>query len=286
MAKPETFAQLRRQACASLARVSDTPGLDADLLLAEATGLSRVDLLMVPDRVVTPEQHQSFESLLARRLQGEPVAYIVGRKGFRGIELYVDPRVLVPRPETEHLVDLALDWLSRHPGPRRVVDVGTGSGAIALSLADELGTTRSDVEILAVDVSSDALTVARENCERLRLHERVKFVRSDLLHDVVGDFDLILANLPYLRPDQRDPSTRAEPDIALYSGSDGLDLYRRIVAQARQRLVSDGMLAIEIDPTQSVVVRTLVAETLGGSVRIERDLAGLDRYVIREASSV
>lgn len=275
----KTIAMARQEATARLADASDTPGLDADVLLGAVLGLNRTGIWLRSDELIPPDKQAEFETALRRRLAGEPVAYITGSKAFRSLDLCVDQRVLVPRPETEQMVDMALEWLAAHPEPATMIDVGTGSGAIALSLAKELG-DRVDVSITASDVSSDALDVAAINRERLGLEDRVRLVRADLLDFELDGFDLVLANLPYLRPDQRNDEISSEPDLALYAGDDGFDLYRTFFRQAARALSPDGLLVAEIDPDQAGFGAALAEEMLGKPVQVVRDLAGLDRFLI------
>ena len=298
----ESISAARRRAARVLAAASETPALDADLLLAHALLTERATLVTRGAEPLPTEAAAHFNALLARRLAGEPVAYIVGRKSFRDLDLLVDPRVLVPRPETEQMVEIALAWIGRRNDALRVVDVGTGSGAIALALAAEIAEVRpagastirpdeacvrpvsregrSAGEILATDVSPAALEVARENATRLGLAGRVRFVESDLLEHVEGEFDLILANLPYLRGDQRDPSTRAEPELALYAGADGFDIYRRFLPQAAVRLRAGGLIVIEIDPAQSGFGAQEAKTSTGLAVEVIDDLAGRARFLV------
>lgn len=274
-----TIGEVRAAAARELDTVSETPDLDAELLLRAVLGVDRAGLFLRAREPLPPDAATPFRQLVERRLAGEPVAYILGRKGFRNIDLIVDPRVLVPRPETEEMVEHALDWLQRRPGQRRVVDVGTGSGAIALSLAVELG-DRDAVEIIATDVSAPALEVAAANRHRLGLDERVALIRTHLLDGLRGPFDLILANLPYLRPDQRHPTTLSEPDVALYAGDDGFALYRELFVQVPDVLVGDGLVIIEIDPSQSGFGGGYIARTTGVPVAIVKDGAGRDRFLM------
>ena len=202
----------------------DTPRLDAELLLADALGVDRARLYLDRDLAVRGPAVRRFQELVRRRAMGrEPVAYLLGRKGFRGIELAVDGRVLVPRPETELLVEVAAAEV--RPGAR-VVDVGTGSGAVALALADE----RSDLDITGSDVSAAALDVARANGERLGA--RVRWRHADGLPD--GEWDAVVANLPYVETGAAlaPEIARHEPPGALFAGEDGLDVIRRVVDQA------------------------------------------------------
>jgi release factor glutamine methyltransferase len=248
----------------------ETPRLDAEVLLGEATGWARADLAADPDRGVGPSAARRFGEMVRRRLRREPVAYIVGRKGFRHVELAVDRRVLIPRPETELLVELALELR-----PRRVLDVGTGSGAIALAVADEL----PGCAVTATDTSAAALEVARANAERLGLGDRVRFALGTVADDE-EPFDLVLANLPYvseadwggLEPEV----TEWEPREALLAGADGLDAIRAtipIVALAP-------VLALEIGQGQADAVAALLRDTGFCAVETRPDLAGIERVVV------
>lgn len=264
----------------ALEAVSESPQLDAELLLRELLGIDRTRLFLSYDTSLDPDVAARYQTLIERRLAGEPIAYIRGRRAFRNIELVVDERVLVPRPETELFVDFALVWLGRHPGPRRVVDVGTGSGAIALALAGELRGNRLDVQIMATERYRPALEVARLNRERLGLQQRVQLVQADLLGGLRGPFDVILANLPYLRPDQQHPSIEREPASALYGGPDGFDLYRRLLEQASDMLAPDGLLVGEIDPAQAETAVAFARTATGRDAQTVLDYAGDARYLL------
>jgi release factor glutamine methyltransferase len=249
-------------------------------LLRQVLGIERVQLFLRYDKPLDAADAERFEALVERRLAGEPIAYILGSRWFRNVELFVDERVLIPRPETERFVDYALAWLRAHPGPRRVVDVGTGSGAIALALADERRHSRPDVRIVATDVSPAALEVTAINRERLGLAERVELVKADLLDGFSEPFDVILANLPYLRPDQRHQSTRREPEVALFGGPDGFDLHRRLLRQSATLLAPDGLWVGEIDPAQAEVAVAFASDATSREARIEHDYAGDARYLL------
>ena len=243
----------------------DTPRLDAELLLADALGVSRGALVADPQRPITPPAARRMGEHVRRRLRREPVAYILGTKGFRHIDLAVDGRVLVPRPETELLVEVALAL----PEGAHVHDVGTGSGAVALAIKHE----RPDLRVTASDASEAAVAVARANAERLGLDVPIGVGRG-LVPEAAGA-DLVVANLPYVREDEwpalQPEITRWEPREALVAGADGLDAIRELVAQAPGGL----RLALEHAPAQAEAVRTLLreAETL-------RDLAGRERVTV------
>jgi release factor glutamine methyltransferase len=239
----------------------ETPRLDAEVLLAAALGVDRAALIADPDRGVEPEPFREF---VRRRARREPVAYILGRKGFRRLELVVDPRVLIPRPETEHVVEAALEL----PRGARVVDVGTGSGAIALALADE----RPDLRVVATEVSPGALALARANAARLGLE--VEFVEGDLLDGVSRPIDAVVSNPPYVRAgEQLAPELAYEPSEALYAGSDGLEVLRRLAAAVRDV----PFVAFEVGQGQAADVAALLP---GHEIEIVPDLAGIERVVV------
>ncbi|MGE5229536.1 MAG: peptide chain release factor N(5)-glutamine methyltransferase [Deltaproteobacteria bacterium] len=270
------------------ADVTRSPRLDAELLLAEAIGSSRAELFRDPGRELDPEEATRFEDLMARRLAREPVAYILGRRAFRTIELEVTPDVLVPRPETETLVDVALEALAAMPiaGPDPedeplALDVGTGSGCIALALVAE----DAFVRLVATDIEPGALAVARRNAARLGFARRVEFVLSDLFADVgVRPFDLVVSNPPYIPADEYvalEPNVRDyEPRLALYGGVDGLDVYRRLVPGAALLLRPGGTLALEVGAGQADDVAGIMAAA-GAYETPERrsDLSGVPRVV-------
>ena len=242
----------------------DTPRLDAEVLLADALGVSRTELL-TRDLAVEGEAVRRFQDAVRRRGAGrEPVAYITGRRGFRRLELEVDPRVLVPRPETELLVELAVAAL---PHGDAVVDVGTGSGAVALALADE----RPDLRVTASDVSADALEVARANGSRLGL--AVEWVLADGVP--TGEWDAVLSNPPYVAEGEllAPEIARHEPPGALFAGPEGLDVLRALTARVRAPWV-----ALEHGAGQGAAVRELLARY--DVVETHRDLAGHERVTV------
>ncbi|HEV2774476.1 MAG TPA: peptide chain release factor N(5)-glutamine methyltransferase [Solirubrobacteraceae bacterium] len=256
---------------------SDTPRLDAEVLLADALGVDRTALFIDPAREVKGAAVRAFQDAVRRRSAGrEPVAYITGRRGFRHLELEVDARVLVPRPETELLVEIGVELL---PQGARVVDVGTGSGAVALALAHE----RPDLEVFATDSSAEALDVARANAVRLGLDGAVTFHEGDLLAGV-GPVDAVLSNPPYVAERERaalaPEITRHEPPDALFAGEDGLDVIRRLVPAAAAAAAGARLLAIELGEGQSDAVAQLMHRAGFVAVHGRRDLAGIERVVV------
>jgi len=260
---------------------SPTPGLDAQVLLAFILSKPRPWVLAHPEIILSPQECQNLESALDRLEHGLPLPYLLGSWEFFGLDFIVTPQVLIPRPESEHLVELGLDWLKNSPQAAarshcwRVVDVGTGSGCIAINLAVNL----PELHILAVDISAAALRVARANAERHLVSNRLVCVQSDLLSAWRGPFDLICANLPYV-PSGYSPRP-GDPDLALDGGPDGLTLIRRLVRQAARLLAPQGLLLMEIESSQGQAVYELICEQIvPAEVKILPDLAGHDRVAL------
>ena len=256
----------------------DTPRLDAEVLLAEATGHDRAVLAAEPDARVDPRAARRFGEMVRRRIRREPVAYILGRRGFRNIELAVDRRVLIPRPESELLVEIAVEL-----EPSSVLDVGTGSGAIALAVADEL----PGCDVVATDTSNEALDLARENAGRLDLADRVRFERGTVPAD--RRFDLVLANLPYVREDEL---ASLEPEIAEYeprqavvAGAEGLEAIAVVAAAASAALTDRGALAFEVGAGQAGNVAELLVDLGFMQVEGRQDLAQIPRVVLGRMSA-
>ena len=245
----------------------DEARFEAEVLLEHATGWDRAKLAADAEAKVPAGPGRRFGEMVRRRLRREPVAYILGEKWFRNIRLAVDPRVLIPRPETELLVDLALELR-----PASVLDVGTGSGAIALAIADEM----PECEVTATDTSAPALEVARASAERLGLSERVRFVEGSVPEG--EPFDLTVANLPYIAepdwPSLQPEVTQWEPREALLAGPDGLDAIRAVIPQVRA-----GAVALEVGEGQAEAVADLLGKAGFGSIETRRDLAGIERVV-------
>jgi release factor glutamine methyltransferase len=249
--------------------------VDAEALLAGISGVSRAELVAFPEERLEPAVSRGFSEAVRRRLRREPVAYVLGRRGFRRIEVSVDPRVLIPRPETEGLVELALEV-----APARVLEIGTGSGALALAIADEL----QECEVVATDTSTDALDLARSNALDLDLAERVRFERGTWPAGG-GRFDLVVANLPYVDR-ERDASLLEpevadwEPDEALYGGKGGTEVISSVLSELQESGVEAGVFALEVGVGQAGKVAGMVRDAGFPEVSIEPDLAGIERVVV------
>ncbi len=254
--------------------------LDASLLLQRATGWSRTELLAHPERLVPDDEAERFEALVQRREAGEPVAYVLAEREFYGRVFRTDARALVPRPETEKLVEIGIQavrrWRWRGIEPR-VVDVGTGSGAIAISVAAETGCV-----VVGTDISRAALELARENARALRQQERLRLMESDLLGRIDGPVHVLLANLPYLPDDRALPRDVAayEPRGALRGGAEGTELVERLLREAVARVAPAAELALEIDEGQGASLSALAADLYAGAqVNVLRDGAGFERVL-------
>ncbi|MBN8867357.1 MAG: peptide chain release factor N(5)-glutamine methyltransferase [Solirubrobacterales bacterium] len=254
----------------------ETPRLDAELLLAELAGTDRATLIVDRDLTLEPSVARAFSEAVRRRLRREPVAYILGSRGFRHIELLVDRRVLIPRPETEMLVELALEV-----GPTEVLEIGTGSGAIALAVADEL----PDSRVVATDVSDGALEVAIANARRLGLGERVEF-RLGSLPEGSARFDLILANLPYVPDSDGLPPEvgQWEPEGALFGGPDGTDVIAEVLVGIGAAGIEAPVIGLEIGQGQGERVAAMLRASGWPETEVRLDLAGIDRVVVGRRS--
>lgn len=263
-------------------RGSDSPRLDAELLLAQAVGCPRIGLYTSFDTEPPEPVRTAFRELVKRRADGTPVAYLLGRREFYSLEFHVTPDVLIPRPETEFLVIAALDALKRRSGTTRLVDIGTGSGIIAITVAKHSKQT----QVTAVDKSPAALEVARANAERLGVVDRVEFLESDLLSAVPSEqrFDVIASNPPYVSTAEMSTlaaeAARHEPRSALESGPLGTEVIARIIPEAVQRLLPGGELWLEIGPMRlDAVLALIAAEPRFELLPVVKDLAGLARVV-------
>ena len=276
---PLTYATLVHEAARRLAGTGiDTARLDAEVLLRHVTGWNATGLFLRYPDLATSAHAEAFHALIEQRLAGQPVAYLTGTREFMGLAFTVCSHVLVPRPETEILVEWALQRLGSGP----VVDIGTGSGAIAVSIA---ALARRPIDVIATDVSPKALATARINAVALlppERHSRLTFRDGSLLTPVTGRATLILANLPYLTPSQiaENPDLEAEPRLALDGGPDGLDLVRTLISDLPRVLAPKGAVGLEIDPSQCPAVESLLRATWPtASVSTLPDLAGLPRHV-------
>jgi release factor glutamine methyltransferase len=279
-----------RQALASARAQLESAGcpdaeLDAELLLAHTLDWTRTRLITYPERELDSTDEARYSDLVALRACRKPLAQILGHWEFYGIEFEIDEHVLIPRPETELLVDLALEQLSTLAEAPTVIDVGTGSGAIAIALATSL----PNASVVAIDRSEEALRIARRNCVRNGVQDRVMLVHGDLLNGIEAQADLIAANLPYIRCDElaalQQEVGRFEPAMALDGGPDGLRLIERLLEQAPRRLADGGAILLEIGAEQGAAAHEVATHAFpDASVTLRQDYAGLDRLIVIETA--
>jgi release factor glutamine methyltransferase len=256
----------------------DSPRLNAEHLLAHVLGRKRIDLYLEFERPLLESELTPLRELVRRRGAGEPLQHLLGTVEFCGRIFRCDKRALVPRPETEQLVELLISHLKSKIEDFRIVDVGTGSGVIALTLAAEF----PKAEIIGADISEDALMLARENAERFGLADRVRFLRSNLLESAQPGFDLIVANLPYVSIEARRKLSREvlhDPEVALFAGARGDELVQQLIAQAPSWLRLGGMLAMEIGIGQSDTLLAAMAEKNYRDIWTEKDYSGVIRFL-------
>ncbi len=277
-----TLAEALREARRLLAPVApDEAAIEAEALLCHVLHLDRAALYTRLSEQLSPANSDAFFALVRRRLARDPLAYLLGRREFYGLELEVTPAVAVPRPETELLVDVALGWLRRHARDSTLaVDVGTGSGAIALALAAH---GPPGLRLLATDISRAAVALARRNARRLGLDGRAEFVVADLLSPFRARFDLVVANLPYVPTAElatAPPEVRREPPLALDGGPDGLRVIARLLEQVPPLLAEGGLLLLEMAPHQAGPLAELARRALPeATLEVHRDLAGRERLL-------
>jgi len=262
-----------------------SPRLNAELLLMFVLGRDRAYLYAYPERPLTAEEQSRYDEVVQERARGCPTQYITGHQEFWGLDFIVSAAVLIPRPETEHVVETVLELVKQHNlrGKLRLIDVGTGSGCIAMALASEL----PQAEIHACDISEDALEVARANAARLGLEKRVQFRHSDLLVAYTGEqFDFVISNPPYVGESEADKVQKQvrefEPKAAVFSGWEGMDIYKRLIPQAHEALKSDGWLVMEIGFSTEAKVKDLLAGWM--NVETTTDLQGIPRVVAAKKS--
>ncbi len=257
-----------------------SPRMNAEVLLMFVLGVNRAYLYAHPERDLTAEDEARYDEVLARRATGMPSQYITGHQEFWGLDFVVSPAVLIPRPETEHLVETVLELARGIPHPK-LVDVGTGSGCVALALAHEL----KSAEVYAVDVSADALEIARANAARPQLDGRVRFMQSNVLEALadVCDFDFVVSNPPYVGFGEADKVQKSvrdfEPRVAVFAGEQGLDVIGLLIEQAHRALKPGGWLAMEIGYSMRDAVVNLLSPTMWEDVRVVPDLQGIPRVV-------
>ena len=256
----------------------ESPRLNAEHLLAHVLTRKRIELYLEFERHLNESDLVPLRELVKRRGAGEPLQHLLGTIEFCGHTFVCDKRAMVPRPETEQLVELLISNFRSETAHSRIVDVGTGSGVIALTLAVEF----PEAEIVAVDISDDALALARENAGQLGLADRVRFLPGNLLENVAGTFDLIIANLPYVSKEQRQTLSREvlhDPKVALFGGARGDELVRELIMQAPSRLRPRGMLALEIGIGQSEMLVAAMAEKNYRDIWTEKDYSGVTRFL-------
>ena len=254
----------------------ENPRLNAEHLLAHALGRKRIELYLEFERVLIESELAPLRDLVKRRSEGEPLQHLLGTTEFCGLTFLCDKRAMVPRPETEELVELVESKIENRE--LRIVDVGTGSGVIALTLAVKF----PEAEILGVDISDDALALAQENAARIKLADRVRFLKSNVLENVEGCFDVIVANLPYISIQDRQSLSREvlhDPEVALFASAQGDELVRELIAQAPSQLRPGGMLALEIGIGQSEALLSVLAEKNYRDISFKIDYSGVKRFL-------
>jgi release factor glutamine methyltransferase len=254
----------------------ENPRLNAEHLMAHALGRKRIELYLDFERELAETELAPLRGLVKRRSEGEPLQHLLGTVEFCGLTFLCDKRALVPRPETEQLVEFVESRIENRE--LRIVDVGTGSGVIALSLAAKI----PEAKVLGVDVSEDALALAQENAARLNLSERVQFLKRRLLENAEDEFDLIVANLPYISIQDRhtlSPEVLHDPEVALFAGAQGDELVRELIDQARFRLRPGGLLALEIGLGQSEALLSALAEKNYRDISSKNDYNGVTRFL-------
>jgi release factor glutamine methyltransferase len=278
MTRPAVIERTLKETRQRLENTSDTPGLDAQVLLAHVLKQPRTWILAHPQFELTPEQRREIEASIKRLLDGEPLPYVLGHWEFYGLDFIVTPDVLIPRPETELLVETAQKWLESNPAPRRAADIGTGCGCIAISMAVHT----PDLHILATDISAAALQVAQRNAIKHQVDSSISFAQCDLFPPNRQTFDLICANLPYIPSEilKNLSVYQSEPSLALEGGPQGLTPIRRLLQNAAERLTGGGLMLLEIEASQGEPAAAEARANLpSASIEVLADLAGRDRLL-------
>jgi len=283
--QPKTLLEVLQSTTAYFTKHKiESPRLNAEHLIAHVLKMSRLELYLEFETKLNESELAQLRELVKRRGQGEPLQHLLGTVEFCGQTFLCDKRALVPRPETEELVEFLISETGksapdRHLKPERIIDVGTGSGIIALSLAEHF----PDAKVFAVDVSEDALTLARENAARLGLTERIKFSKGDLLDGFGERFDLIVANLPYVSMQDRQSLAREvlhDPEVALFAGAKGDEIVRRLIEQAPSHLNSGGLLALEIGINQAEGLSDFLRQKNYQDIEAKKDYSGITRFLL------
>lgn len=277
MTDPLSLQQALNLSQRHLETYSQTARQDAQVLLAHILGKNRAWVLAHPEHILTPQQKPDFQTALEKLTQAIPLPYILGEWEFFGRKFHVNSKVLIPRPETEHLIETALQWLKKHPARHKAIDIGTGSGCIAVTLAVEV----DDLDLQAVDISTDALAMAQTNAARHAVN--IIFKQSNLLNNVEGQFDLICANLPYIptKTLHNLDVFQREPTLALDGGRDGLDLIKKLLKQAQTQLTPGGLILLEIDASHRKSAAKAARQIFpDAQVSVQEDLAGHARLLV------
>ncbi len=262
----------------------DSPRLDAEVLLAELLGMERIKLYVNFDYPLKDKEISKYREMIKKRAQHIPVAYIIGHKEFMSLDFDVNQNVLLPRPETEILVEYLIDYFQeKDMDSINIVEVGTGSGAIMVSLGHYLDNAR----ILGVEIEEGAIEVTRQNIDKFNLEDRLKVTKGDLLNPLIkreiSNVDLLVSNPPYISEEDMDklpPEVKQEPDKALYGGREGLDIYKDLIPQARKVLKDNGMIALEIGYNQAEAVSNILKENNFKDLELRKDYADKDRFII------
>ncbi|NQS92377.1 MAG: peptide chain release factor N(5)-glutamine methyltransferase [Chloroflexi bacterium] len=269
---------LLRQIQDQLSTSSESPYLDALVFLGHVTGKSKSDLLTHPSPKLTPEQQTKLSEGIQKLVSGTPLPYVLGIWEFFQLSFVISPEVLIPRPETEGLVELALDWFQDHPGKRKCLELGTGSGCIAVSLIKNL----PDLDLIATDISKAALVVAQKNARKHQVEDQIEFILSNLLTGVESKIDLLVANLPYIPSNKLKslPVYQTEPHLALDGGPDGLHYIKEVLAGAAQILNPGGGIFLELDEDCGAAALLIAGSYFPESgLTLSQDLSGQDRYL-------